>query len=81
MTLARKIDGAVHRVMLSPDSFLGSLSFQELQYLRKFVRAKYMEGWPAHAKTDREADKMIETYGPAVKERVLKKAVDAKWGK
>jgi hypothetical protein len=81
VTLARKIDAARHRVMVSPDSFLGSLSFQELQFLRRYVRAKHMEGWPAVLKTDREADRMIEAYGPAVKEAVLKKAVEAKWGR
>lgn len=39
-----------------------------------------MDGWPAAMKTDREADRIIEAVGPSVREAVLKKAVEAKWG-
>lgn len=69
------------RLMVSPDSFLGSLTFQELQYLRRHVRESLMVGWPDHAKTDRECDRLIEVHGPSVRERVLKKAIDARWGR
>ena len=66
-------------MIVTAGSFLGSLTFQELQFLRRHVREKHMAGWPAALKTDREADRMIEAYGPAVKEAVLKKAIERKW--
>jgi hypothetical protein len=67
-------------MIVTTGSFLSSLSFQELQFLRRHVRAVHMEGWPAEAKTDRECDRLIEAHGPAVREAVLKKAIEAKWG-
>ena len=66
-------------MIVAASSFLGSLTFQELQFLRRHVREKHMEGWPAHAKTDRECDRIIEAVGPSVREAVLKRAVEAKW--
>ncbi len=66
-------------MIISPDSFLAKLSYEELRHLRAYVKRKHMAGWPAHARTDREADKMIESFGPLAHEMALKEAVDRKW--
>lgn len=59
-------------------SFLSSLSFADLQRLRAHVRKVHMPGWPRNAQTDRECDRIIETYGPAAAEAAKKKAIEAK---
>ncbi len=68
-------------ILVSPDSFLAKLSFQELQHLRAYIKRVHMKGWPMEKRTDREADKMIEAFGPVAHETALKKAVDAKWSR
>jgi hypothetical protein len=75
---SRLLAGAALRPMGPAASFLGSLSFQELQYLRAHIRAKFMVGWPKNAQTDRECDRLIEVHGPAAKEAAIRKAVNSR---
>jgi predicted transposase YbfD/YdcC len=58
-------------------SFLSELSYADLQKLRAHIKAKHMNGWPEHAKTDREADKMIEAHGPRVKQKLIQAKINA----
>lgn len=62
-------------------SFISGLSIRDLERLRKVVREKVFTRphWPAHLKTDAEADRIIEAYGPRTKEALLKQAVDSKF--
>lgn len=75
-----EVDPEVDKYDLKPAShanWLGSLSFQDLQRLRRAVRKVHLHYMPAAAYTEREADRIIETLGPVVAERLLKKAVDS----
>lgn len=66
-------------MIVSPSSFLASLSFQDLQVLREHVRRTHMRGWKPEYRTDQECDRIIDVIGPRVAERALKEAVDKKW--
>lgn len=66
-------------MIVSPGSFLASLSFSDLQVLRAHVRRTHMAGWKPEFRTDRECDRIIEAIGPRVAERCIKEAVDRKW--
>lgn len=59
-------------------SFLGRLSFHELQRLRAIVRRVHMRNYRAEFCTDRECDRMIEAMGPRVAEIMVKRAVEAR---
>ena len=59
-------------------SFLASLSYDQLQRLRRVVKQVHMAHYPTEHFTDREADKLIEALGPEVLERQLKRAIDRK---
>lgn len=66
-------------LIVSPSSFLATLSFQELQVLRNHVRRTHMKDWKPEYRTDQECDRIIDVIGPRVAERSLKEAVDRKW--
>jgi hypothetical protein len=57
---------------------LSELSFHDLQRLRRVVRRLHMQYYPAEFCTDRECDRLIETFVPMTVERLLKKLVDGK---
>lgn len=58
------------------DSWLSQLSWSDLQLLRGIVRKIYMQYHPIGTATDMEADRIINSLGPQVAERMIKKAVD-----
>jgi hypothetical protein len=58
-------------------SFLGSLSFEDLDLLRKVVKNIHMRHFPEDLVTDHEADKVIEAFGDETCERLVRTAVDA----
>jgi hypothetical protein len=66
-------------LILAPDCFLASLTWEELRLLRTHVKRVHMAEWPPETRTDREADRLIESFGPAAKEQIIKRVVDAKW--
>ncbi|MBO03232.1 MAG: hypothetical protein CMG35_11390 [Candidatus Marinimicrobia bacterium] len=57
--------------------WLGSLSFDDLQRLRKVVRLVHMKNYPKRQITNREMDRIIEAIGPRVAEQQLKALIDA----
>ena len=57
-------------------SFLTSLTYDELQLLRRVVKQTHMAHYPQDLFTDREADRIIEAFGPSVKEKLLKEAIE-----
>lgn len=58
-------------------SFIQDLSFKDLQRLRAVVKRNLMRRHPTELFTDHEADRIIESLGPKIHERMLKRAVDA----
>lgn len=75
------IDPEVDKYDFKPAShanWLGTLSYQDLSRLREAVRKVHLHYMPAAVYTHRAADEIIETLGPVVAERLLKKIVDAK---
>lgn len=59
--------------------FLSELSWTELTRLREAVKRVYMKrGYPVELFTDREADRIIESLGPATAEKLIKAQVDQK---
>ncbi len=76
-----EIDPEVDKYDLKPAShadWMRSLSFQDLERLRRVVRRVHLHYMPASMYSTREADRIIETLGPVTGERLLKRAVDAK---
>jgi hypothetical protein len=74
------VDPEVDKYDFKPAShanWLGSLSFHDLQRLRRVVRKVHLHYMPAAMYTDRAADEIIEVLGPKVAEKLLKAAVDA----
>ena len=57
-------------------SFLTDISYEDLLLLRKVVRKVWMAYHPPHLQTDKEADKLIESFGPVVQQRIIKRTVD-----
>lgn len=57
-------------------SFINDISFEDLQRLRKVVRKVWMAYHPPHLQTDKEADKLIESFGPVVQQRIIKRIID-----
>lgn len=68
---------ATGHVANDTQSYLTSLNMEELRRLRLVVKQVHMKHYPAHKITDREADRLIESFGPTVKEKLLKLAIDA----
>jgi hypothetical protein len=61
-------------------SFTQTLSKHERDLLRRVVKKVHMQHHPKDFQTNYEADKIIDTIGPEVVERMLKFAVDRKVG-
>jgi hypothetical protein len=59
-------------------TFAQEITFRELQRLRQIVKRVWMKYFPPELYTDREADRIIESYGPKTREHLLKRAVDNK---
>ena len=57
-------------------SFIADISPVDLQRLRDVVRRTVFPRLKPHQRTDREADRIIESYGPQVREDLIKQAVD-----
>ena len=55
---------------------LSELSFADLQRLREAVRRVHMRHYPVEQCTERECDRIIESFLPAKAERLIKKVVD-----
>jgi hypothetical protein len=58
-------------------SFIAELSFLDLQRLRKIIRKVHLRYYPSELCSDREADRVIETIGPEVREKMIRRYVDA----
>ncbi len=56
-------------------SFITSLSFEQLQYLRKIVRNIHMIHMPDELATDREIDKVIDSIAPHTAEKLLEQSI------
>ena len=61
-------------------SFTQTLSKHERDLLRRVVKKVHMQHHPKDFQTNYEADKIIDTIGPEVVERMLKFAVDRNVG-
>ena len=75
------VDPEVDKYDFKPQAhtnWVASLSFNDLQRLRRVVRRVHLRYMPESMYSDREADRIIETLGPVVAERLLKREVDAK---
>ena len=59
-------------------SYLASLSHEELRLLRVHVYKVQMKSFPNRHMTEREADRIIESIGPRVKELMIKRVIDDK---
>ena len=59
-------------------SFISTLSWEELQTLRRIVKKTHLAYVPQDFATDRECDKMIEAIGPEIVERMIRFGKDQK---
>ena len=50
---------------------LFNISYQERQRLRKIVRMVHLRFLPESSITDKECDKVIESLGPKIREKLL----------
>tara|TARA_A100000172_G_scaffold50515_1_gene31763 strand:- start:383 stop:607 length:225 start_codon:yes stop_codon:yes gene_type:complete len=50
---------------------LFNISYQERQRLRKIVRKVHLRFLPESSITDKECDKVIESLGPQIREKLL----------
>jgi hypothetical protein len=57
-------------------SFLGTLSRSDLELLRGIVRRVHLRHVPDDFASDIECDKLIESLGPDVAERMIRFGVD-----
>lgn len=57
--------------------WIASLKWEDLRRLRKIVQAVHFQYYPKHMQTDVEADRIIESLGPAVAEKMLRKLVES----
>lgn len=57
-------------------SFLQTLSQTDLRRLREIVMNVHMKLYPKEHWNVREADKLIESIGPEVAEKLIKRGVD-----
>lgn len=57
---------------------LSELSYHDLQRLRAVVRRCHLRYYPSEHCTDRECDRLIESFVPQTVERLLKKLLDGK---
>tara|TARA_B100000131_G_scaffold37417_2_gene34016 strand:+ start:449 stop:682 length:234 start_codon:yes stop_codon:yes gene_type:complete len=52
------------------------ISLKDRRRLRQIVKKVHMKHFPAHFITDKEADKLIESIGPATQEKLIKQYID-----
>lgn len=57
-------------------SFIASLRSDDLSMLRRIVRKVHLAYVPESIATDKECDKLIESLGPEVAERMIRFGVD-----
>lgn len=57
-------------------SFISTISAQDLNLLRGIVRKVHLRYLPKEHATDKECDKLIESLGPEIVERMIKFGVD-----
>ena len=62
--------------MITP--WLMDLRHEDLTRLRNVVRKIHFKYHPEHLQTDHEADRIIESQGPAAAERVLRLLIDGR---
>ena len=62
--------------MIIGSSFIASLKRPELEMLRNIVRRVHLRHVPDQFATDKECDKLIESLGPEVAERMIRFGVD-----
>jgi hypothetical protein len=67
------VQTAIHQPSLSQGSFSTALSFSDRQLLRRVVKKVHIANYPEHLLNDREADRVIDAFGPQVSERMLRK--------
>ena len=56
--------------------FLNELSLEDLKRLRTVVRKVHMQHYREDHVTDYEADKIIATFGPETREKMIKFMID-----
>jgi hypothetical protein len=56
--------------------FATTLSVKDRRRLHKILRKVHLKFFPAHLITDYECDKLLNAFGPAVQQTLLKAAVD-----
>ncbi len=59
-------------------SFISTLSWEELQTLRRIVKKTHLAYVPRDFATDKECDKLIEAIGPEIVERMIRFGKDQK---
>jgi hypothetical protein len=57
-------------------SFISTITSQDLTLLRGIVRKVHLCHVPKHHATDKECDKLIESLGPEIVERMIRFGVD-----
>lgn len=57
-------------------SFIHTISKQDLSLLRGIVRKVHLAYVPHDSATDKECDKLIESLGPEIAERMIRFGVD-----
>ncbi len=57
-------------------SFISSLAEQDLTLLRGIVRKVHLRYVPQDFATDKECDKLIESLGPEIAEKMIRFGVD-----
>jgi len=55
---------------------IGNISYQDRQRLRKIVRKVHLKFLPDHLVNNKECDKLIESLGPMVREKLLKEYIE-----
>ena len=55
---------------------LFEISYQDRQRLRKIVRKVHLKFLPDHLVNNKECDKLIESLGPKVREKLLKEYIE-----
>jgi len=75
---ARRGPGSVVHPGGPGPAFLAELSVEDLRRLRLIVKKQFMRSFPKDKFTDAEADRIIESYGPATQEALIRRAVAQK---
>jgi hypothetical protein len=57
-------------------SFISTITTQDLTLLRGIVRKVHLRHVPKQHATDKECDKLIESLGPEIVERMIRFGVD-----